>query len=430
MHFKRTRASQILSGLRRLQRLLSIGLAEQFLLSGSSFLFTAQISKSLSPTDFGLSSVIWSVVILLETSLWGFFGDAVSATFARCPGRTAPSLRGALVILSTIASTIIALVMLMVALVSLSFVGLDIAISICAGAVTFIFMRAQNIFRRICFIEQKRISTLLGAIIYAITLYILSRYLKIVQFVPAAVALIIAGASSAASILSFFFSGCKIQCPSVALIRWLVLKLWDSGRWVVLSSAISWAGNLGVIPLAGIFGGLGQSGAFRTVQTVIAPMGQATNVVQSVLVPDLSLKARAGQRVFGANQLIGSIALFVLVTFPYSLLILLFGASLYKKLFGNVQGPVTGLVLGIAVIGYCIESIKMGVNTSLLATGRTKFMLYSQILSILSLLAILPILVKSFGFMGLVLATTLANNVGTILLLVYWVHLRKSIFRV
>ncbi|WP_426042979.1 lipopolysaccharide biosynthesis protein [Brevundimonas sp. TWP2-3-4b1] len=398
-----------LFGLRQNAQLLSLGLIEQGLITGSSFAFTAIVANALGASDFGIYSVAWSFLMLAETSLWGFFGDSLPSTLNKIPVSKAPEARGGLLALSLSASCILAAGFVLAAVVSLRWGNDWFALLVAAGA-ALIALRAQTMFRRICYLDFQRRPALVSAIVFSVSLVSGGLVLKFANLASPSSAMGVLSAASFLAFLPILRRPVPIKSPERRLLLWLAARLIHTGHWVSLSSALSWLGNLGVIPVTAMLAGLEASGVLRAVQTVVSPMSQANAVVSSVLVPRLA-KANRERR---PSSPWPAIVIYLIASVPYALTMSLAGTPLLTRLFGPDFAAAGGAVIAVATFGYAIESIRFGLNASMLADGRTRFLFISQCVALSTLAVILPYMSVQFGVLGVVLAMTIANNAGTL----------------
>jgi O-antigen/teichoic acid export membrane protein len=407
--------------------LLVVGLAEQLLLSGSSFLYTALVAKAMGANLFGSFSVVWAIATLLETSLWGFFGDALPATSRRVPSRRLPALRGGLMILSlTVSGGLCGLII--AAGVGCVARGMAIGLTVLCAVPFLLLARFQNMFRRICYLDHDRLPTLFSAALFAVTLisygYIMTRTLA---FGPGKTFLGLALASAVAS-MPILIRAKSYRWPTSAMRKWLQVRIWRTGRWVFATSAISWAGNLGIIPLAGAIAGLSASGSLRTLQTLTTPLSQANAVITSILVPSAAMKKASNEALL--MRAAEAMRFFIPLSVLYAIVVAVLGTTFFNAVFGRSFHDVNHLAIVVAVFGYSIESFRFSFNVPLLAMGKTKILFVSQCASIASLIGLLPLFYHIFGFLGMPMAMTAANNVGTLFTSVRVFMIAKQLKRV
>lgn len=414
-------APVLLSRARRWRGLISLGLAEQILLSGSSFGFTAVQAHLLGPERFGEFSIAFAIFTLLETSMWGVFGDAVPETAHRLPLTLWPAMRSSVLLLSMVCMAGVAVLVLLASAI-LAVRAPEIAGTLAAAIATLFAARLQNGFRRLYYLDNLRVPTALGAVAYAGTLAGTAGILILFRASLPQYGMLCLAAASAASCAVFFLLRPPLERPDRRMLWWTMQSLWRTGRWILVTSVMSWAGNLGVVPLVGLISSVSLSGTLRAVQTLTTPMSQLNMVLMSIIVPNAARKLRdrtSAEPLMIAVQTASLIGGFACI---YSLFVTSAGRPLFHLLFGATANGMTRWVVGAAAFGYALESIRFGVNAVLLGLGRTRILFYSQCCATTSLIIVLPFAAHFGGLLGMVLTMTAANNLGSMISASYFLR--------
>ena len=392
--------------------MFAFGILDQLILSGSSFILTSIVAHGLGAADFGRFSIAWSFVMLMEGGMQGVFGDAVPAVAHRLPKARWPQFRSSVIILSTGLTGLLSLLLLIGGGVALV-IAPDLAKWFLGIATALIGMRLQNVLRRLCYLDNLRalaaVSAGIYALILALTIFIWFRTAPNNPVGPL-FCLTLSSIVAGAYVLKHRRD---LDTPTLSLLGWSGLRLWMTGRWLTVSAVMSWMGNLGIIPLAGIMIGFSASGTLRAIQTLVVPMFQLNQVITSIIIPSSAKELRASPTNTGCFIALKSMVLFGIPTMLYSTAATLYGDQVFRTLFGENLLHVTNVIIAVATFGYAAESIKSGLNIVLISAGRTKALFVAQVISLLCAFILLFCLSYSFGILGVVIAMTVANNIST-----------------
>ena len=405
--------------LRRLGAALSFGVIEQILLSGSSLAFTAIMAHALGPFDFGWFSIAFACLMFMEVGGWGLFGDGVPATAGRLPSARLPCFRTSFLLLSAAYGVVMLLLTLVVGVVCWRFFPLHCALAPATG-VAFIGLRLQNAARRLYYLDRRRSSAVAAAVVNVTLLTGLTALMLFVGDAnPATAMLCLGGASGGAALLFLVRDRHVLARPSSRELWWARRRLWKTGRWLLASGAMSWLGNFGAVLIFGALSDVRASGTLRAALTLITPPSQITNVIMSIIVPENAAVLHRDRRRpwWGLHRrallLIGGCA------GSYALAATLSGERLPLLLFGPVASDMTRVTVAIVTIGFAFESLRYACNSVLFAVGYTHILTISTACSlVVGLIGI--VLASSSGLTAVLLAMTIGNNAGTLIVLGYF----------
>jgi O-antigen/teichoic acid export membrane protein len=411
---------------RKWGRIVSVSLMEQLILSATSFVFVIVLASLIGGIEFGLFSIAWSFVSLLESLSWAFFGDIVPATANKIPMQRWPQVRSSLYLLSSAFS--LAMVPLASAICVIWSIGKerDVMDLILASAVAIPAVRAQQMFRRLCFLDELRALALVGALIYAATLAAGFFTISVLDAKSASAGigcLALAALASAAVGLS---RARDFSRPNMRVVQWCAGRCWRSGRWLMATSIVFWLGNVGLIPVAGYLYGVEASGALRIVQNLMNPLVQTTAAVSTVILPHAAakLKATTPQAIIRTTWL--CVAAFAALSLLYGIFLTTAGETLARWLFPNAMNGITTGVLAVSSLGGVADSVRLGVAVPLLALSQTQAFLSTRLFALFTLFLALPLLIQLGQVASLVAAMSLSNLAAMIALVFHFGRFIKS----
>jgi O-antigen/teichoic acid export membrane protein len=394
----------------RLWGVLSFGIIEQILLSGSSFVMTATMAHTLGPTEFGWFSIGWSIALLLEAAVMGLMGDSAPAIAHRLPANLRSSFRAAYLIISVSVSGVLLFVSLSITIILVS--GNEKSVLLASSGV-FFAQRLHNTIRRIYYLEGLRRDATIGALANVIVLALITIAVIKVGTMTAEMGLVCVGSGNLAAALLGLRARPMFDWPSHRLLRWTALQFWVTGRWVMASSVMSWLGNFGVIPLTGFILGPSQGGILRVIQILVVPLTQVNNILMSIIIPRIAGTMRTASMSMQRRQSLKFTSLLGGLGVLYSLFILIGGRGLFNGLFGSVGQQIDLATASAALFSYVLESFRYGCNIVLLSRGVTRILFTSQTMSLLAAVLLIPPGLYMMGVFGVVLASGIANGVNT-----------------
>jgi hypothetical protein len=180
------------------------------------------------------------------------------------------------------------------------------------------------------------------------------------------------------------------------------------------TAIMSWIGNMGVIPLATFLISPTAGGSIRAIQTIVLPLVQINQILISMFVPQVARRMRTADDDTARYLAFRLIAVLTSIGFVYASAVALAGEGLFEALFRFEGGQITALAITIAVYGFALEGIRYGCNILLYSMGRTSVVGQGQFVSMLSAIAIIPIMGHHLGLTGLILGMAIANNINTL----------------
>ena len=400
---------------RRWGRPVLLGIFEQAIYSATNLAFTVLLLKMVGAREFGTFNIAWSVVMLAECLLYSLFGDAMPAIINRLPSALWPELRAAVYLLSAAFSVAVFAAMAVAALVVLFVAPAYAGLVLLTGVAVFT-MRAQQMGRRICYLDGTRAFAVAGAVVSCLTTLGLLGvgWWGGARSSAIGMACLAFGCAASASVL--LLRRRDFHLPSRRLLRWAWQRFWRAGKPLTAASLSYWMANTGLIPVAAAMLGREAAGLLRIVQTLTNPLAQLASIMISVALPPAAARLRMPTRNGFARVSTRSVALFAAIAVFYSLALTVYGPALVQLLFhGKLSGVGMG-VLAVASLAASFDMIASALGVPLLAIGRTGAILHGRIASLIALLAIMPVALHFPSLAVFVAVTAASNFVQTIVL--------------
>lgn len=393
----------------------SVGMLDQAILSGTSFVFTIALAKTLDVREFGWFSIAWSYIMLVDSIFASLFGDAAPATAHKLAKAYWPQLRSSFYFWSAVLSGGACVLTIILALVAW-WANVGIVELLVASAFLIPAVRLKEMFRRMCYLEGYRSLAVVSSIAYAFTLFVAFGCMIITVHKSAASSIMCLTAASATS-AAFAFSGrFSYAKPTQRLAKWCIQRLWHSGRWIIVGSISFWISTIGIIPLSGYLFGLEFSGTLRILQNLLAPLTQLNTGFATVLLPNAAERLRTKRRADLVRIAQMSVALFGIPSLIYGVAITVGGTYLADLFFHDKAFMITTFIIAVMAIGSVSDSVRQGVGLAMFAMGATRGFFLSRIVSLLVLVVMVPITTPIWGFPGLLTAMVIANISATVIM--------------
>lgn len=421
----RRRGAQVLS---RWFGPVVFGVIEQIVLTAVNLTFTAIMGHWLGALAFGWLSIAWVLLQFLETSSMGLFGDAVPASARRLPAGSQPAFRGTFLGLS-FAYSLLILTPLAIAWPVAATLGAPEPLLILATGLAFVGLRAQNAARRLYYLSGLRKEAAAAAIVNALSTAI-GAVLLIYVFKsrnPAHAMLVVAIANGLAALVVFTQRrALPLSLPTRQLVQWARKRLWRTGRWLLVSNAMSWIGNFGPVVLVGAIMGVAASGTLRVIMTLTVPPSQLAVVLMSIIIPRTAAKSHVELRTRAWPIALQTMALIGTCSATYAVAMILGGQSLTRMAFGEPANAINQVTIALATLGFTLEAVRYGCNAVLISRGTTSILTVGQTCALISALILVPI-GTLHGFDWVIAAGVFSNNINTLVVLAYFVLINRRL---
>ncbi|RXH16944.1 lipopolysaccharide biosynthesis protein [Bradyrhizobium guangzhouense] len=393
----------------------ALGVIDQAILSGSSFLLTLVLAASLEAKSFGLFSIAAAFSPLLDVFFRGLFEDGLPAAANRIPRARWPQLRSTVYLVSLAASGAIGLVVVIAGALTAGHERAS-GLLLCALGLAIPASRIQSVFRKFCFLDAALVRLVSSSVLYLLVLSGMIGLLMLLGDLEAASAMlaIAVAAASAASVLLLFPK--DLGRPSRRAVRWSLKRLSRSGWWFVGTSLIYWIGSIGLIPACGLFSGLEAGGAVRILIVIFAPLSQISTAIVAVKVPRIARVLRTGSRQDALDVGRQNALLFGSIAAAYGIAIVLIAAPLLLPLLQHRGYDVTVLSVSMMGLALTLDAIWYALALPLIALGQPRMYLVSRLGGLFALGLILPAAVYAFGVLGAVASMCASSAVSLVVL--------------
>lgn len=335
-----------------------------------------------------------------------------------------PEFRYSFLLISATVSIVI-LLFIIVAAVGIEYFNSDATASVFAIGIAFVTLRFQNAVRRLYYLDGLRKEAARAAMVYVAVLVLISFVMVQMKISSPISALLCIACANAASAVCFFIQNVDLRRPDYRMVVWAASRLWSTGRWLLISAEMSWLGNFGIIPLVGIMIGVEASGTLRVIQTLVTPMTQMNNVMLSIFIPKAAAALRRDRSISWWGIATKTMLVLGCINGAYSFLITIFGETALPHLFGTSVAGVTWMPIALATFGYVVESVRYGCNVVLLGIGATGILTISQTAALAAGAILIPLATIYLGLWGVIAAMTTANNIGTLVVVIYFSYLAR-----
>jgi O-antigen/teichoic acid export membrane protein len=213
----------------------------------------------------------------------------------------------------------------------------------------------------------------------------------------------------------------RIGLNLVAIFR----RNWAIGRWVVGGTVTNWF-TIDAYPIltAGLVS-FAAAGAYRAVQTVVAPIPALLRAMDTYFTPRLADRRRsAGGR--GVNHLVGRM---YLVTGPpivgFLLLAVFFAEPIMTFLFGSTYSAYANAARGMALF-YLASFSYWPLQSALKALERARPIFIGSVLAIVSMFTVGVWAILTWGVYGTIAGQTLSAVIVSVVLWRAWLRWKRS----
>ncbi len=402
-----------------------LSLLDQGLTAGSGFLLNVLLARWLSREAYGTFTVSFAAFLLLSGFHNVFFVEPMTVIGpSSYPGRLTEyfgeQLRTHILLLGTLCG----LGLLAGGLLAIVTSGGPLSAVIMAAASTIPLLLTFWLARRMCYVVQDPALAAQASALYFVLLFAGAFGLRKLSFLnPATAFLLMACFGGFASCLILWRLRVPLQfctgwkSPS---LRQVLKENWTYGRWLILTTALSWISLQAQTFLAAAFLGLASAGALRAMQLPSLAMTQVTGAASLLLLPSMSQELCRGNVNRLRQKAILATVFITALGFLFVTGLFLFANPLERILFREKYSTSAWLipVLGIVPVFMGFSS---SLSLALRALGKSQFELFAYFFSAIAALVSAYVLMPKWGLAGAAASIVGSAGVLTISVLVcFW----------
>jgi O-antigen/teichoic acid export membrane protein len=397
-------------------------LADQGCISGSNFLLSILLARWMSATDYGAYALAFSIFILLSLTYMSMVLEPMAVFGGSVYRNDLGGYLKALLrihLISTVAIFVALGVLCGTAALHGSMVDLLGALAgvTLASSCVLLFWLARRSF----YLEFSPASAALGAVLYVGVVLGGLYFVHGKGWLSAFTAFLpISAAALLSSGLLFYWLRATFSSASSGKMRISAREVWQRhwryGRWAIAGAVASWIPAYVYYPLLTSFSGMAQSGEFKALMNLVAPMQQMQAALSMLFLPYASrVYAEEGRQ--GASAIALRLTLFSLASaMVYWIVIIRAKEPVFHLLYSGRYTEVVPLVPIIA-IGSVLWSAVCGSSIVLRAMESPASVFVAFIASSVVSLAIGIPATRAYGVMGAVWGTNLADA-GALLMVI------------
>jgi O-antigen/teichoic acid export membrane protein len=395
------------------------GVVDQGLISGTNFITMALVARSLTPIEFGLFTLVYTILLLggsIQSSLLlnphsvlgaARHGEAY-ASFTTAMGTGQLALAGATAVVSLAGAAL---------MMDVSPETAALLVSVAPAAAAW---QLQEFVRRVMYTEGRLDAALANDVLsyggQAVGIVLIWQ----LGFLTGPTALYVLAVTSALAALWGFWALRSRFRPRIELE--LFAETWKFAKWLFAGMAVYWlSGHVYPMLLAGIVS-LADAGIVRAVQLVLGP----THILLNALTNAFQPRAARLFATEGSNALhqfvVRMLTFLVPVMGVYCLGVSLLSGTVLDLVFGEPYGQY-GWVLVMLAVNYAIHSACIPLDIALRARRMSRPSLEANLCSVA--------FVFSFGIVGIYLFGLFGTMIGyiaheVILFSVLWFRYRQA----
>jgi O-antigen/teichoic acid export membrane protein len=402
---------------------MGIGLIDQALISASSFGSILIVARSVSVKDFGVFSLILSV-LFFTAGIQNALISSPHAVFASPHrGRFFGEFTTAAALFQLLLSGALLLVLfvLAIALGTVSELG---AQALSLGALACAVSQLQEFCRRVLYAANRQADALTNDLISFGLQPVILAILWLQDQLTLAVAIAVIGLTSAMGALlgAWQIRGFLIRRFDLPQILQIGLRMWTYGRWLLGGNCASWlSGYVYPIGVASYIG-LEATAGLAAIQTLLGPLNIILRFIETTLTP-LASRAFHVDHVQGLTRLLRrTLSYAIPILFVFCLGVYLIGATISGLILGSAYLRYSWLILPLS-IGFALNLVNSIGTLGLRAMAASRPIFIANISSAIFALTIGIAGIITFGLTGVAGAVI---TQGVLLVGITWQSFRTS----
>jgi len=392
-----------------------LSVLDQGLFSGSNFLVSILLARWLSPYEYGVFSIAFSIYLFFALIL-----NSITLEPMMIFGSTYFKEKVTIYIKKILHGHIILSIILSVIFLLISFFTKNIIKqTFFSAAISLPFMLVIWFYRRTYYIKSNIAqATILSGTYSAFLLFGVYYIKKLEILTPFTIYLIFIIAGISCSIYYRFSNHMSDKSNFLTMIsNEEILKIhWNYGKWIILASIASSITTLLYIPILGLVSSVEEAAAFKAIQNLISPFQQTLAAFSLLILPKFSRIIHNQSKYDLKINLRNIILFFLILTIFYSTLLYFFGNLIIKFLYTNNYYLNYTWLIPIFIFMLIIMSVGFPIAISLRALEKPKKIWSSKFYSALSFIIIGIFLIPYLKLKGILICMIISSSVETIIL--------------
>ena len=355
---------------------------DQGLYSTTNFVLTVLYAWWLPLEDFGRYVVVWTAVFFIEAVQNSMIIDSLPAIVSHHGrhnrGRIDVAGFWVVCVFGAVSS-----VLLLAAAAVLAALNSAYALPVLVLALVNPLQRMYLYYRRLCYIRDRQGVAAAAAAAYSVTLLAGAGLLAFFKVISVGAVLALPGAAASAAIATIVIAGIgRLTRVRVVNVKWLTIRIWNSGRWLAPAAVVSWLMSWGIFPLVALFSGPGAAGVIRALQNLLTPIVQFNSALNLALLPRVADKVADHGNDYARRFALRATAGFAGLVLLYCGAILVSAPILLPLLYHKPEIAAAEGLLWPLSFGIVWEASRVAASMSLLATRRTRVVLLSRLIAL------------------------------------------------
>jgi O-antigen/teichoic acid export membrane protein len=401
-------------------RMAVVALADQIIVSGGSFFTTVLIGRLCGPSDLGVYSLAFAVVVLLYTVQQSLVTVPYTIYVHRMEGEARREYVGGVLahcgifsILSTAGLACAA------AFATLGFGPVELIPVLWALSATISFLLLRDFGRRLAFADLRMNNAFaLDALVVALQLVLVGG-LALVGRLSATTAFAAAGLSCALVGVSWLYFA-----RSQFTLGWTPIKRawrqnWSFSKWVLADQTATTLNNYVMHWLLAILFGVAATGLFAASATILCVLNPLVLGLNNVLMPRVAVAIAAGSAAELRRVLWKSTLVVTATTALFCETLLAFGPQIMRILYGAAYAGQSRTV-SVLAIDMLVSSLAMAPAYALWARERSRTLFEVRVLRIALAIVVSLCLAASMGPIAAAYGLLAGSVVATVL--IFWIH--------
>lgn len=399
---------------------------DQGLYSSTNFVLTVLYAWWLPLDDFGRYVVVWTAVLFIEAVQNSMIIDSLPAIVSHHGRRNRGRIDvAAFWVVAAFGGVSSALLLAAAAVLWAAHSAYALPVFVLAWANP--LQRMYLYFRRLCYIRDRQGVAAAAAAAYSVTLLAGAGALAFFKAISVGAVLALPGLAAAAAMATILTAGIGRPTRIRAVnVKWLTVRIWNSGRWLAPAAMVSWLMSWGIFPLVAAFSGPGAAGIIRALQNLLTPIVQFNSALNLALLPRVADKVADHGDGYARRFARRATAGFAGLVLIYCAAVLAAAPLLLPLLYKKPEIAASASLLWPLSFGIVWEASRVAASMSLLATRRTRIVLMARLVS----LAVFGVggmaLGWAAGLAGVLWANAIATATGAAIVIVTALRPRPS----